>query len=508
MIEQFILIFSFTLFINWIAYLALGKIFALDRPNLRKIHQKEIPQIGGFVFGLIFLFYLLIIGNIPIWFFIGCFFSILVGIIDDNFGLSWYYKIISQILLLSHLIILNWNKINEIIFFNYSISADPIILSILFTFWFFGIYNSVNLIDGVDGLAGGYCLLICLSFSAMFNNEIFVKLNLFLSIIIVVFLIFNQRPAKFFMGDAGSLFLGYYLAVSPLLYNELSNNNFSYIDITSFVILFSFIIADTLRVFFTRIISGKSPMTADTIHFHHLVLKGSGSYLVTLSMIFLVTLISGIAAVLNVNYEYKAVGMLIQLSFLFLFILTPPAPTYVNIIWKALKPVYYWQKSYLKIDISNVHTLFIFLMQNILFLSIFYTIDMHEILNWDLFISILIISLFCYFNYNDKIIISIIQLFISILTIEYFWSFDFNLITKIITIFLLISLAVFTFQKRFGTIIYEYSALDLLVFFISIGSLYLYKIGYQINFWIALIILSLWFSISFIMRRLFFITQK
>ena len=50
MIEPFILIFSFTLFINWIAYLALGKIFALDRPSLRKIHQKEIPQIGGFVF--------------------------------------------------------------------------------------------------------------------------------------------------------------------------------------------------------------------------------------------------------------------------------------------------------------------------------------------------------------------------------------------------------------------------------------------------------------------------
>ena len=69
------------------------------------------------------------------------------------------------------------------------------------------------------------------------------------------------------------------------------NSPVEHIDITSFVILFSFIIADTLRVFFTRIISGKSPMTADTIHFHHLVLKGSGSYLVTLSMIFLVTLI-------------------------------------------------------------------------------------------------------------------------------------------------------------------------------------------------------------------------
>ena len=144
--------------------------------------------------------------------------------------------------------------------------------------------------DGLDGLASGFMLMLCLS-AAFLGSGSFSQVNLLLAVLLLVFLVYNQRPAKVFMGDAGSLFLGFYVAVLPLLYQDLGVPTSSTLNITPFLILVFFLVADTTRVFFTRLLSGKSPMAADTIHLHHLVIQRSGSYLVTLSMIFFVIMI-------------------------------------------------------------------------------------------------------------------------------------------------------------------------------------------------------------------------
>ena len=83
------------------------------------------------------------------------------------------------------------------------------------------------------------------------------------------FLIFNGRPAKFFMGDTGSLFLGYILAVMPLLFYISDINYQKILDLTPFIIISSYFIIDTLRVIFIRLKNKRNPLKPDNNHMHH-----------------------------------------------------------------------------------------------------------------------------------------------------------------------------------------------------------------------------------------------
>ena len=108
------------------------------------------------------------------------------------------------------------------------------------------------------------------------------------------------------MGDAGSLFLGFHSAVLPLLYYD--NIKDVHIDVTFFIIILAFPIADTIRVFITRILQKKNPMKADSIHLHHVIIQESGSYLGTISMIYMITALSAILGIYSIYFsgiEYR-----------------------------------------------------------------------------------------------------------------------------------------------------------------------------------------------------------
>ena len=165
------------------------------------------------------------------------------------------------------------------------------------------------------------------------ENYNFVSLNSLLLGSLVGFLFFNRRPARYFMGDSGSLILGYHVACLPLIYHQFSANSYV-LEITPFLILSSFLIMDTTRVFFSRLLKGKNPMNADTIHLHHLVFKETKSYMGTLIPIFFVTLIGGISSVLFFKYDFGYLGMQFFLLILFLFIIIPPVPSYVPLTSK------------------------------------------------------------------------------------------------------------------------------------------------------------------------------
>ena len=108
----------------------------------------------------------------------------------------------------------------------------------IFIIWFIGIYNAVNLLDGLDGLAGGFLFILSVGLSIT-QIGVFSTYNGIFAIIILSFLIFNQRPSKLFMGDAGSLFLGFHVAVLPLLYSE-SIQLYESISMTPFILLSSY----------------------------------------------------------------------------------------------------------------------------------------------------------------------------------------------------------------------------------------------------------------------------
>jgi UDP-GlcNAc:undecaprenyl-phosphate GlcNAc-1-phosphate transferase len=131
-----------------------------------------------------------------------------------------------------------------------------------------GATNAINLADGLDGLAGGMCLLI---FSAigylayLEGNQVIGLMSLALAGVLFGFLRFNTHPATIFMGDAGSQFLGFSAATLAIALTQMTSTLSPVLPL----ILLGFPILDTLTVMVTRIVQGRSPFSADKNHFHH-----------------------------------------------------------------------------------------------------------------------------------------------------------------------------------------------------------------------------------------------
>ena len=506
-----LLIFILSLNIYSFVTIYIAKYYAFDEPTSRKMHKSSKSLIGGLVFSLIFLIIGIINSTWPIWFILGGIITIILGAVDDNYDLKWYQKLFFQILIYLFISFYFFNQINEIIFFNYSFEISQYALMLIFLIWFIGIYNSVNLIDGLDGLAAGIIILLGIAISQIQNvGSIFIELNLILAIILLAYMVYNQRPSKIFMGDAGSLFLGYFITVLPLLNKELSFNlNSTSLNMTPYLILAGYLIADTSRVFFTRLLLGKSPMTADTIHLHHLVIQKSGSYLSTLFIIFLTVCFSCIFSILAIENNYSEIGMYIFLFALFLFVLTPPTPTYVSLISRVVKPFYNWDKYKWAIEpkFEKARTFFILilLLINIVLLLIDIS-NFNHVSIWQLVLSLVFFILFLRFNYKKRIVISSIQLYIILLIMELVGQVKISNILIFFVGITLFTLVVFTIKRIKGTSINRFSALDILIFIATLGIIILSVLGFQINYLLYIALFSIWFSLGFIIRRSFSFT--
>jgi UDP-N-acetylmuramyl pentapeptide phosphotransferase/UDP-N-acetylglucosamine-1-phosphate transferase len=139
--------------------------------------------------------------------------------------------------------------------------------------------NAFNLIDGVDGLAGGLGLMATLILGTWFflNNEFeYAAIAACLSGSLLAFLIFNFHPAKIFMGDTGSLLIGTITAALAIHFLQVAESKSSPFEIanpdTLIFSIFFVPLFDTIRVFAVRIVKGRSPFSADRRHIHHLLL--------------------------------------------------------------------------------------------------------------------------------------------------------------------------------------------------------------------------------------------
>ena len=495
-----LLLFTFVINITYLILKATDGKFILDKPNDRKIHQIAVPQIGGIIFGSILIFVCWYLSIAPKWYLIGGSISIMLGVLDDFRPIKWSTKLIVQILLSFYLISTFWNVDSTVIFYGYSLYFNNYFLSILFFLWFIGIYNSVNLIDGLDGLAGGFMIIITFS-SAFSPYHSFNQINLTLCILLLTFLVFNQRQAKLFMGDSGSLFLGFHMATLPLLYMSQKTDS-TEIIMTPFLLITSYLIADTLRVFITRISEKKNPMNADTIHFHHLVLKQSNSYLASIGSIYIITAISSVFAIISFKDSLSQNVMIIHLSALLLFILTPPIETYVPIITRLVKPFYSWQKRRSHYRNSNVRTiLMLALLLGLLITSLDFDL-IFKSLDINLFFSILLLISFILINGRKKISIYSFQIFLLLILGIVGNNDELTLISKLLVIFSGICIVIFTLQKRTGTAIYKYSSLDaLMLILVLTASVLNLLIPLEISLWIIMRNFVLWFGTSFIIKR-------
>ncbi|HPG10785.1 MAG TPA: MraY family glycosyltransferase [Chitinophagaceae bacterium] len=252
-----------------------------DMPGNRKEHSHPIPTMGGISIAAGMVVALLL------WFpfiaepaQISFFFSIAVllglGIMDDLKDLSARYKFIIQIAIGS-LIAISGIRITSLEGLMGIYDLSPIAQYSITVLAIVGITNAFNLVDGIDGLAGGlgFMSLVTLGIILNLNGDINTALIAFaLSGGILAFLYFNFNPAKIFMGDTGSLVLGFVISVLSirlLQVNHIASNPFIP-NGPVFVFAITLIpVFDTLRVFGLRIWRGKSPFAADRTHIHHLL---------------------------------------------------------------------------------------------------------------------------------------------------------------------------------------------------------------------------------------------
>lgn len=282
---------------------------ALDKPNGRKIHQKVMPRMGGVAIYLSFTAVVLVtqpLTKAVTGLLVGATWIVLVGILDDIKGLSPKVKLLGQITGAVILVAFGY----RVDFVTNPFSEGMVMLGKLAIpltiLWVIGVTNAINLIDGLDGLAAGTSAIAALTMAAVVVSEytlyghigdsslIVISLALILTGAITGFLRYNFHPAKVFMGDSGSMFLGFTL--SALAIAGLTKGA-TVISVFIPIVILGIPICDTLFAIVRRFLNQQPIFQPDKHHLHHCLLEKGLSHKQTVLAIYGVNLVLGISAV-------------------------------------------------------------------------------------------------------------------------------------------------------------------------------------------------------------------
>lgn len=229
-----------------------------------------------------------------------------IGLYDDFKHISPPIKLAFQILAATLVIFFGSNTIN---FFRW-----PIANILLTYFWLVGITNAINLLDNMDGLAGGVALIASAFLSVFFWKTGYPELlvlSLALAGSILGFLVFNFPPAKIFMGDSGSMLLGFSLAALAVARRTQASNIFAIVGVPTLVFLLP--ILDTGLVAITRILRGQSPVTGGTDHTSHRLVAFGLSERQAVLVLYGIAIISGLASIGLEAWDYDLSLVLIPI---------------------------------------------------------------------------------------------------------------------------------------------------------------------------------------------------
>lgn len=299
------------------------KVGAIDIPNDRRVNKKPMPRLGGIAVICGFIvstIYLLIVmnfeGTINIFdvennyyikllgFLAGIIVLAITCYIDDSKGIPSWVKLVVQIIA-AIIVAISGIKIENINipFLDNKIFFYDWISYIITVGWIVGITNAINLIDGLDGLSSGITLISCVSLLIIFvltpsSPLISILLITALAGAIVGFLPFNFSPAKTFIGDTGSNFLGFSLAVISILGVA---KTYTALVLIAPIIVLGLPIFDTLYAIVRRIINGKSikaVFKADKGHLHHRLMKRGYSQKQAVLILYGLTAMLGMFAII------------------------------------------------------------------------------------------------------------------------------------------------------------------------------------------------------------------
>ncbi len=291
------------------------KVGAIDVPrDNRRMHKVPIPRLGGLaIFSGFMISTLLFVAMTPEMksVLLGAVVIVVLGVIDDSMSLKAALKFVVQIVAA---LIPTLHGVTIRVFSNPNVFSDDLYWNLgslsvpLTVLWIVAVTNSVNLIDGLDGLANGVSTI---SASTMLVIALLLgetDVSLVLAALVgacIGFMPYNLNPAKMFMGDTGATFLGYILATMSI------QGLFKYYAVISFVVPFLILglpIFDTTFAFFRRLAHGQSPMQADRGHIHHRLIDMGLNQKQAVATLYVISAILGLSAVvLTTGGEQRAI---------------------------------------------------------------------------------------------------------------------------------------------------------------------------------------------------------
>jgi UDP-GlcNAc:undecaprenyl-phosphate GlcNAc-1-phosphate transferase len=289
---------------------------ALDIPDARKVHKQPMPRLGGVAIFFGFLLGYMIYGvqgpqmNAIL---IGSYIVLLTGIVDDIKPLSAKIKFVCQIIAALILVYYGGFLLSEISAFGITIKFG-ILSPLLTVFFILGCINCINLIDGLDGLAAGISSIYFFTVAIISVMQGIAGIELMLSLVLLGstlgFLVHNFNPATIFMGDSGSMFLGYMIAAIALL-------GFKNVTLTSLLIpilMLAIPILDTLFAIIRRALKGEPISKPDKFHIHHQLLNRNFTQKQTVLIIYFINILFALASIIYVtndrNLGYIIYGIL------------------------------------------------------------------------------------------------------------------------------------------------------------------------------------------------------
>ncbi len=296
------------------------KVGAIDVPkDARRMHKKPIPRLGGLAIYGGFLCSILIFGQLDetmLCVLLGAAIIVALGIFDDVLALGAKLKFVVQIVAAAIPVCIgdlqiglftNLNPLSDTPFVHLGILAVPVTI-----IWIVGITNAVNLIDGLDGLAVGVSSIAAITMLAVAlltgNMPIAITMAA-LAGACIGFMPYNLNPAKIFMGDTGSTFLGYMLATGSIM------GLFKFYAVISFAVPFLILglpIFDTANAIIRRVAAGRSPMSPDRGHVHHKLIDMGFNQKQAVAILYAISATLGLTAVvLTSSGEVKAIVLLL-----------------------------------------------------------------------------------------------------------------------------------------------------------------------------------------------------
>ena len=287
-----------------------------DHLNERKIHTGNIPRLGGIGFAFAFFVILSGIGiyyrstGVNVLHFLPCiaamFFMLLSGAYDDFHPMLARYKLLLQFIAALCVIFSGFN-FDRLVYIGDGLFTDLGIWTFPITFiWVVGITNAVNFIDGVDGLAGGVSALIVFFLGMIIFSFVGISKAVILCAclfgVLIGFLILNAPipKAKIFMGDGGSQFLGFALAVLPVIKETTGPDALPLLYAAA---LFAIPIFDTTAAVWRRIRDGKKIYNPDKAHLHHKLMDLGLNARGVIAVIFSLQIVVGILTFTAVRLE-------------------------------------------------------------------------------------------------------------------------------------------------------------------------------------------------------------